>query len=834
MQYKSHIVDFIKYKNGEDGNTPYIHIKYSNDGGVTFTENNGETPGEYMGVYADFTEADSLDLSKYKWSKIKGEQGLQGLKGDPGDKGDTTYFHVKYSPVANPTASQMSETPNAYIGSYVDTIQADSNDPSRYSWYKMKGEDGQSIKGEDGKTYYWHIRYSNDGGKTFTANSGETPGDYLGQCVNNTEADPTTVSSYTWTKIKGEAGTGIDILGSYESESALKSAHPTGKAGEAYLVQGDLYVWNGTAWQNVGNIQGPKGDPGTQGPVGPDGRTSYVHIKYSDDGTTFTSNNGETLGEWIGIYTDYTEEDSTTFSDYKWKKISGNLDSQLETIKSTLTNHGNRIEAKVEKTDFTGTKIVSLINLDETTATIKAKNISLEGIVTANEHFKILNDGTIYAKGGTLGGWTLNSSYIYALKDNKYTQLKSGGNVALVLGAPQLDTTTGAAARFFHDGRVNLGYNGGNTGEPSDYNFYVKEDGSLRIEGEITAASGSIGDFSINHGALLSGDAYYDEDGKTFECNGTGSWLFKDLLSFFEKDSEYIYGSHLSAKDLNFWNSESETSTLITFEGIELYTESDSIESRIVFGRGEDYEIGIISPEGIYGNGNLLINFATGKIVATGVVCSGAKSSNTDGAKGCLLGGTGTIYLQGSSSSTVPRVCFYKGGSTSLDAQINLDSDSYMNFKDASRYVFDKQIYINTSAVSTSDRNKKKDFAGFDERYEKLFFELKPQIYKFKDGTSDRFHSGFISQEVEEAMFTNGLKSTDFAGYCKEIQRKVVVNTDEEYRTEEVHDENGNPVYDYMLRYEEFIALNTYMLQKAYREIELLKDEVKQLKGEVA
>lgn len=70
--------------NGEDGKTSYLHIKYSNDGGVTFTGNNGEDPGAWIGVYVDFNINDSNDPSDYKWTKIKGEPGVTG---DPGPAG---------------------------------------------------------------------------------------------------------------------------------------------------------------------------------------------------------------------------------------------------------------------------------------------------------------------------------------------------------------------------------------------------------------------------------------------------------------------------------------------------------------------------------------------------------------------------------------------------------------------------------------------------------------------------------------------------------------------------------------------------------------------------
>ena len=219
----------IPGENGSDGKTTYLHIKYSNDAGKTFTANSGETPGDYIGTCTDFNQDDPTSVEAYTWVKIKGEQGPQGLRGLQGEKGDqgiqgpkgadgkdgkTTYFHIKYSAVSNPTsASQMTETPSKYIGTYVDFTQADSDDPNKYSWQQLEGSQGPQGKqgisgtnGVDGKTSYLHIKYSNDGGKTFTGNSGEDIGTYIGTCVDYVKDDPTSVGSYKWAKIKGETG----------------------------------------------------------------------------------------------------------------------------------------------------------------------------------------------------------------------------------------------------------------------------------------------------------------------------------------------------------------------------------------------------------------------------------------------------------------------------------------------------------------------------------------------------------------------------------------------------------------------------------------------------
>lgn len=164
-----------------------------------------------------------------------GATGPQGPAGKDGTNGKTSYFHIKYSPVENPTSSQMSEIPNTYIGTYVDYTEQDSTDPSKYTWYRFQGLQGaqgiqgiQGTNGTDGKTSYLHIKYSNDGGKTFTSNSGETVGDYIGQCTDFNKDDPTMVGAYTWSKIKGEDGADGATGNGIKSTVITYQAHSSG------------------------------------------------------------------------------------------------------------------------------------------------------------------------------------------------------------------------------------------------------------------------------------------------------------------------------------------------------------------------------------------------------------------------------------------------------------------------------------------------------------------------------------------------------------------------------------------------------------------------------
>lgn len=166
-------------KPGENGETTYFHLKFSNDGGKSFTSNNGEDPGDYMGTYTDTTKEDSTLLSDYTWVKIKGDDGEDGMSPD-----------VSISKKDGVTTITITDKNGTHTQTVLDGTNGTPGTP-----------------GTDGKTPYFHVKYSDDGGKTFTSNSGETPGAYIGTYTDFVEADSTSLSKYTWAKIKGTDGT---------------------------------------------------------------------------------------------------------------------------------------------------------------------------------------------------------------------------------------------------------------------------------------------------------------------------------------------------------------------------------------------------------------------------------------------------------------------------------------------------------------------------------------------------------------------------------------------------------------------------------------------------
>lgn len=136
------------------------------------------------------------------------------------------------------------------------------------------------------------------------------------------------------------------------------------------------------------------------------------------------------------------------------------------------------------------------------------------------------------------------------------------------------------------------------------------------------------------------------------------------------------------------------------------------------------------------------------------------------------------------------------------------------------------QVCAIDGEINTSDRKEKTDILYDMSKYEELFKRLKPTQFKRTTGTSGRFHTGFVAQDVEDAMNEIGMDSTEFAGFIKSPIYKTEVNDNgEEVETDEVSGER------YALRYGEFIALNTHMIQKLMAKVEELENRIAKLEG---
>nr|DAL94697.1 MAG TPA: tail protein [Caudoviricetes sp.] len=361
---------------GADGKTSYTHIAYADDAeGNGFSQDAGSKA--YIGIYTDFTQADSTDPSKYQWNKIQGPQGEQGIQGEQGPKGDqgiqgpkgadgqTSYAHIAYADDTSGTGFTQDPDGKAYIGFYSDHTSDDSTDPSKYKWSLIKGKDGLDGKqgvpgpsGSDGKTSYFHTAYaaSSDGSSGFSLDD-PSEATYIGTYTDFSSDDSTDPSKYKWVKVQGPKGDkgdtgpqgiqglqgdkgdqgiqgpkGADGKSSYahiayatSSTGANFSQDPSGKTYIGFYVDNTSTDSTDPTKYKWSLIKGDKGDQGIQGAKGADGKTPYFHTAYatSSDGSSGFSTTDATNKTYIGTYTDYTADDSTDHTKYTWVKIQG-------------------------------------------------------------------------------------------------------------------------------------------------------------------------------------------------------------------------------------------------------------------------------------------------------------------------------------------------------------------------------------------------------------------------------------------------------------------------------------------------------------------------------
>lgn len=266
---------------------------------------------------------------KFTWIKsLAGKDGSQGIPAP------TYYTWIRY---ADTPTSGMSDDPTnkTYIGiAYNQTSQTPSSNYSDYQWSKFRGDDGASIKGDDGKTLYVWIKYADDakGTNMSDAPEGKT---YMGMAWNkSTSKESTNAADYSWSLIKGADGKdgktpvkGVDYfdgVSSYvwiryatDAKGTGMTAIPsttTGYIGTATTTtavaptNASAYVWA----KYIGE-KGAKGDGG------------YIHIAYANsaDGKTGFDTTIGTGKSYIGQYTDNIEDDSTNPSKYTWSLIKG-------------------------------------------------------------------------------------------------------------------------------------------------------------------------------------------------------------------------------------------------------------------------------------------------------------------------------------------------------------------------------------------------------------------------------------------------------------------------------------------------------------------------------
>ena len=245
---------------------------------------------------------------QYLWTKTEFSDGEVAYsvarQGFAGQDGQTSYLHIKYADVDNPTSEQMKDAGGIYLGQYTDFNPTDSTDPDSYTWTRIKGDQGvQGPKGDNGQQYYTWIKYADDSSGTNMSNDPDGKA-YIGLAYNKTTAtESTDYNDYTWSLIKGETGPA-----------------------------------------------GPKGDNGEQ---------YYTWIKYADDSSGANMSDSPNGKLYIGLaYNKTTSTESSTASDYTWalfkgdKGDKGNTGDKGAGINSVTVTYGVSDSASTQPTNW--------------------------------------------------------------------------------------------------------------------------------------------------------------------------------------------------------------------------------------------------------------------------------------------------------------------------------------------------------------------------------------------------------------------------------------------------------------------------------------------------
>lgn len=297
--------EWSRYK-GTDGLTQYTHLAYANsaDGKTDFSVDSPNR--EYIGMYVDFTEADSTNPDDYAWSLIKGADGADGTPGKAGADGKTPYFHVAYanSEDGNTGFSVDDSANKLYIGQYTDYEVKDSTDPTKYSWTKIKGNDGPPgrtyylranagvlMMGQDKKitpnpfnvhAYYrdgqgdeatfktwWIVEYSKDAGKTWTkmAFNSQTSGITINPDSYSLGADgmirATIYTDSGRTKIADQQTWQVAVdVGMLTQEQIVEILSNGGEFKGLYYLNGHLYISLDALMGNAAILGGTKNGNG--------------------------------------------------------------------------------------------------------------------------------------------------------------------------------------------------------------------------------------------------------------------------------------------------------------------------------------------------------------------------------------------------------------------------------------------------------------------------------------------------------------------------------------------------------------------------------------------
>ena len=391
------------------------------------------------------------------------------------------------------------------------------------------------------------------------------------------------------------------------------------------------------------------------------------------------------------------------------------------------------------------------------------------------------------------------------------------------------------------------------TGQIISRQFAIDTSGNTYFAGHLSAPTGTIGGFNIKTNALYSGTdsleslnegVYIGTDGiKSVNSSGGGRYVRISDGKITGLNSSILPGTDDPVIELTAAVSSSISYSLTSQAGrLSVYLNDNTAvnmpsKSGFIMTYSGIYNCKYLN--GFCGADQLLLS-PEGNVGCSLNLSNGSwlRTYNTAGTLTRLIGmnDKNNVHMGDYLGADISPVYLHANGGTFYYDNATFRPTVSNKFTlGASKHLW-TTVYAKTGTINTSDRTKKHGIKDLTEVYEKLFLKLQPKSFIFNDG--DRVHIGAISQDVEDAMQELGMDAENFAGFCKDVQYDYREYNDDGTPVEEsryvVTDDNGNPVYDYALRYQEFIFLTIHMVQKLFIKMEKIENEIDTMKKKIA
>ena len=178
------------------------------------------------------------------------------------------------------------------------------------------------------------------------------------------------------------------------------------------------------------------------------------------------------------------------------------------------------------------------------------------------------------------------------------------------------------------------------------------------------------------------------------------------------------------------------------------------------------------------------------------------------------LDGLGMVVTNHLNTGNEATLEVHRGGSRRVDGviygQFAIDTNHYLRIAADRGGELQGTWSADAPLATDSDINLKHDIVELSDKYDAMFDTLQPVCYKYNNGTSGRTHTGFIAQDIVASMEQAQLTTNDVAAVCR-----LFPDSEDEER--------------WAIRYEEFVAINTWQIQKLKRRVEELEEKLKAL-----